>query len=434
MRFRLFLAAILLILGTAPCSAQVPITIDDAASPITIDTAGEPITIYQLSLDHPTPLLGWKDFYSLSSGLGALTEIDAINTGRVQRIRQNGTVERVEFAIGSKPFTVSLFQVVVSRKNGSNYDTIGTSENLAPRLISNTTNSLVLARPIDSVQEGDYVGYRVRGSAGVDWLNTVTGYGGTIIADSGVYPGASFNWDNGAQTFTVSGDMFPIGIGMRAPFGVSISNSIFDGIPSNTSHLDVTTGTDRLNCFPCVLSDSLGVPVANHGKSGNQTYAMVNRFTSDVLAYDPEMVMIEGGSNDIKGFDADGLQNGYRKYHAHITANLKRMMDTTIAHNKIPVWFGIFPRGDYDNAHNAVRDSVNATMAAYVVAVGGVYIPAADSMGVFQTGGPAGNRREPNPLYFDIPDGNIHFKHAGVAYIVALSLPYIRPILAASDY
>jgi acyl-CoA thioesterase-1 len=69
---------------------------------------------------------------------------------------------------------------------------------------------------------------------------------------------------------------------------VAFGDSLIEGI-----------GAEQSYGFISILSDRLGVEILNKGIRRNKTGDLVARMESDVLAFDPKLVIMTGGGNDV---------------------------------------------------------------------------------------------------------------------------------------
>ncbi len=94
-----------------------------------------------------------------------------IQAGHNDRIRQNGTIYQIRFALANA-LNLKQFYFIIWRKNGSNYDRIATTDNLINKnYIYNSVNIVDLNPPIEGVQEGDFYGYRIKASGNALYVN-----------------------------------------------------------------------------------------------------------------------------------------------------------------------------------------------------------------------------------------------------------------------
>jgi lysophospholipase L1-like esterase len=131
---------------------------------------------------------------------------------------------------------------------------------------------------------------------------------------------------------------------------------------------------------------------------------MVSRFAADVTAANPKIVIIEGGVNDIFGaFSA-----------ATTIANMQTMVSAAQAANILPIILTVNPWTGMNTTQSTTRDTINAALLA-MASASCVVINQDPILGVFRTGGPAGNLWNVNPLY-DSGDGG-HLNAAGYARV-----------------
>ncbi len=72
--------------------------------------------------------------------------------------------------------------------------------------------------------------------------------------------------------------------------------------------------------WPAVLQKSISIPVINAGRNDDTTLDGVQRFSSDVLAHNPAIVIFDFGGNDIFNFSK-------HQSYAEIEQNFRTMLD-----------------------------------------------------------------------------------------------------------
>jgi len=216
-----------------------------------------------------------------------------ITIGKKYRIRQNGTIDRIKLYTIS---TTSLtgFYLTIWRKDGSTYDLVGTSNNLATSLVAGAYSVIDLSTPITGVQEGDYYGYRVEASDSTYHFRAKGGISGvTSYYVSNSTPSASdYNWEGATA---VSGSVFLINLYMQAPQVVFIGDSIIAGHPSHYSFVETAGDTNIISAIEGQFSLLTGYSYQNMGIGGEKTSQILSRFTSDVINLKPRVAVIEGG-------------------------------------------------------------------------------------------------------------------------------------------
>ena len=100
-----------------------------------------------------------------------------ITVGQKYRIRQTGTISKIKIYTYSNTDLTGIY-LKIWRKNGSNYDLIGTSNNFANDLNMGIEN-ITLSSPISGVQEGDYYGYRIEANSNIYHFNALSTSGVT---------------------------------------------------------------------------------------------------------------------------------------------------------------------------------------------------------------------------------------------------------------
>ena len=95
-------------------------------------------------------------------------------------------------------------------------------------------------------------------------------------------------------------------------------------------------GADRQRAYPAQLAERLGVPILNAGVSGNTTDDAMQRLKADVLAQNPDIVIICLGGNDFM-----------RRRNIDTTfKNLREMIDKIQSQGAMVVLVGLtFPMG-----------------------------------------------------------------------------------------
>jgi lysophospholipase L1-like esterase len=121
---------------------------------------------------------------------------------------------------------------------------------------------------------------------------------------------------------------------------------------------------------PLFPSQFPGKPYVGRGISGQTTPQMVLRFRQDVIALEPKVVVILGGTNDIAGNTGPSTLE-------MIEDNLKSMTELAHANNIRVVLASVLPVFDYPWKRGLEPASkivaLNAWMKAYAARVGAVY-------------------------------------------------------------
>ncbi len=317
------------------------------------------------------------------------------------RIRQDGDITHASIYIASGA-TVDTFTIQVWRKDGSTYDLVGESDNLADQITAGTTNFLTLDTPITDVLEGDYYGFHIDSPGTVTSLVSKSLTSSTIRYSDSAPTSTNFAWDS--QT-SVATSAIPLEVYMTpAPQIVLIGDSIIAGHPAHYSFVEATSTTSLSSTIPYFLKTIGGYTYQNMGIGGQRTSQILARFSSDVIALKPRVVVLEGGVNDI----ANGTVT-----QSQFLANMEDMLDAIEADEYITHVFvlKILPWSNGTNVQMQTRDDWNDALATLVAGYSKAQIVDASSyVGEFRSGGDSGNLWDIQAIY-DV-DG-VHFNTAG---------------------
>ncbi len=169
------------------------------------------------------------------------------------------------------------------------------------------------------------------------------------------------------------------------------------------------------------FSSLTGATVRNSGVSGNTTSQIAARFTTDVLNFHPQMVVIEGGVND--------LASGSVSKETFL-ANWTTMLDAAQASSDITkiVVLKILPWTNGNNAALMKRDDWNASLTDLASRYSkAVVVDASAAVGQFRAGGTPGNLWDMQAAY---KADNVHFNaqgHLKIAETIIAALPSQQP-------
>jgi len=348
--------------------------------------------------------------------------------GNRYRIRQNGSLSRIRMYFGAKT-AINAFYIKVWRYDGSAYDLVGTSENIIALVADSKLQTIDFVNAI-TVQEGDYLGYRIEKDAGT----AVTPfYAGTGTANSGnsfyvndTTPSATnYNW--AAQTSSAS--VCPIECYMIPPMFVSIGNSIMGGVPGHYSMLQFTSSNfSPANTIVGGVASGRGT-YQNMGHGGQQTTSLRQRFVRDVVELQPSYLIIEGGVNDIS-----------QVAESVFLANWQGMLNlaqpcTSITHIVVLL---MTPWTAGDNTQLTARDTWNTDLIT--LAGNGNYpkitvVNAQVKVGVARVGG---TPTPPSPNYWDIipayDSAGVHFTGPGYLKIAEAITETMFPVVPTSGH
>ncbi|MDD4972573.1 MAG: GDSL-type esterase/lipase family protein [Paludibacter sp.] len=354
--------------------------------------------------------------WGITSGQQGNTSRDFITIGQKYRIRQNGSISRIRL------YTVTTgdltgFYLKIWRQDGSNYDLIGTSENLVSSLVSGNYATIDLATPL-AVQEGDYVGYRMEATGNGFYFfarTSQTGVSSYLITNT--TPSENdYNWTATPPNTVMSGAVLPIELYMTAPQVAFIGDSIIAGHPAHYSFLETTATTNINSTIEKQFGNLTGYTYQNMGIGSQETANISARFTADIINLKPKIVVIEGGVNDIAGSVAKST----------FIANWTSILDAAQANSSITtiIVLKILPWTNGSTAQMQTRDDWNSSLATLAAGYSkAIVVDASSYVGQFRAGGDAGNLWDIQTAYNQ--DG-VHFNQAGhtqIAQAIADNLP-----------
>lgn len=322
-----------------------------------------------------------------------------IQAGHNDRIRQNGTIYQIRFALANA-LNLNQFYFTIWRKNGSNYDRIATTENLFNKYaIYNGVNIIDLNPPIEGVQEGDFYGYRIKASGNALYVDKNINNHLTYYIDSGATLTTNFDWTNQTNESYV----FVIEPYMEKPYMIFIGDSIISGTPVHRSLIMDTGSTNISTSIENQWSMKVnGRTYQNMGYGGQNTTSINNRFNSDVVNLKPEFVLIEGGVNDLSKVST-----------SEILTNWESMIQKTHNNNITPVIMLILPSNkngsdDIVNKIDYLNEQLIILATNYTPSI---VVDARCYVGVYRPSGPYGNCWDTNASY--TPDNGLHFNQFG---------------------
>jgi lysophospholipase L1-like esterase len=349
----------------------------------------------------------------VATGTGLATSWEAINLERTTRLRQDGNLNGIEIYFGSLLGTTSL-KVTVWRKEGATYDKIGESEELISA-IGVGVNIIHFTSPIPNVQEGDFIGFKVRAAGtGQKQFNLTDGNQGTYYVAS-FADWRNFDWDVLGSPLSGTGYIRVFGLSY-SPTVIFIGDSRFSGYENSWTFQGTTSFWETQNNLnsgqnrnvPWIVGHALNVPYQNVAQGGEKislptTYGpgFVNRWEESVNQAHPKLVVMQGGVNDVvQGVSTEGL-----------TGALNQMLnwadENGIATLVVLIEPSMLSDGNaayIDGNNSAIRNMIDINHPNTKVCDSKYYI------GLERTSGPPGNR------WSIIPDYNgdgLHFNYEG---------------------
>jgi lysophospholipase L1-like esterase len=316
---------------------------------------------------------------------------EAIMIGQQYRVREAGTVRGCTFYSNSITSLTSI-QIGIWRKDGSTYDLIGYSENFVARVVAGQNNTITFTTPITGCLEGDFYSIKTAPNSVVA-TRGVADASNPMFYITGTSTATDYAWES--QTNIAFG--IPVTLYMNAPTIVFIGDSQISG---SVSGLETVLNSSFSGSLPYKVAVPLSLTYQNMGLGSQSTTQINARYGADAIDLHPKLIVQNGGVNDIAGAVATTT----------IIANWRNMVETAIG-NRI-AFYGILilPWTNGTDAQMQQRDSINNQLRTIITSNGGYYISSDTALGVFRTGGDAGNLWDINPLYSD--DG-VHLNSTG---------------------
>lgn len=165
---------------------------------------------------------------------------EAINMSNQYRVRQDGTVNQVEFFNG---ITAGVTEVTVGfwRLNslGTLYNLVGRTENLISKLIGSSSDAqkITLDTPVQGIKAGDFISIRCvchNSAAGPLYIHTTTGAKIWYTLPNVWSTDTNMDWDAGGSLTASANSAIPVRVYMEAPEyvfsgDITLSNAAFNG-------------------------------------------------------------------------------------------------------------------------------------------------------------------------------------------------------------
>jgi lysophospholipase L1-like esterase len=346
--------------------------------------------------------------------------------GRKYRIRQAGTISRIRIHTVDKSNITGFYLKIWRQATGAGYgyNLVGTSENLASKLVHNGFATIDLSSPITGVQEGDFYGYRIETSSRTKNFHAKpendksgeTYLVGTFYKNGNV--GSSFNWEG----TPVKQFALPIELYMTAPQVVLIGDSIIAGRTAHHSYIDhlLSPLNNASSTIGWKLKNITGYTYQNMGISYSQTISVIaDRFDKDVINLKPKIVVIEGGINDIAGSTTQ------ESFIASWKSMLQKAQNDPNIETVIVLKILPWTNGSSDQMRK--RDTWNAALeveaAKYSKAI---VVDAGSYVGQYRGTGDPGNLWDIKSAYRPGGGDMLHFNadgHSEIARVIAMNLP-----------
>ncbi|MFV9630804.1 MAG: SGNH/GDSL hydrolase family protein [Methanosarcinales archaeon] len=342
------------------------------------------------------------------------TDAEFIQVNNNDRIRQNGDISKIKFAVADASKLIEFYFTVWRKSGSGGYDRIGITDNLRGD-ISDGINEIKLNEPISGVQEGDYYGYRIKTSGPALYIDIhetrLTYYVNNTASSIENYNWEGKNWKP---------YIFVIEPYMDNLYMVFIGDSIIVGYPQHSSFLHDYECTNIPSTIEYQWSNKVNdIIYQNMGYGGHGTPELQNRFNEDVIQLNPEFALIEGGIIDIR-------RKNPVVSNEVILNNWRTMIEEAYNNDITPVIMLILPCTDIVNSDSERVDLINEqliTMAAEYSP--SIVVDARSYVGIDRSGGGDGNLWDIIPSY---TDDDLHFNSDGnerIAQAVKDSFKYI---------
>ncbi len=413
----IFLGIGTLVLGAA--NDATSISLGNTAGTVTLQSSGTLVSASQHASD-----AGSGSFGTSATG----TERHYLSVDALSRVKQGGVVEAVNLSIDTDFAGAPLtsFHVDVWREvSTDSWDRVGTTGDilsLIPTAAGVQTVSLPAVNQISGVQEGDYVGF--------GWTNTVDASNPgiiNIVSDGGndstyFFDDAPISGTTGVDWTAAGGasaNYSPVELLMDAPVIVFIGDSITAGHPEHYTYQENTPANDApTTSYPNKVGQTLGVSIQNAGIGSDSSSDGVARFATDVVALDPQIVVIGYGTVDINASSTGST-----------ISNIQTMVDDAKAAGITPVIQKVYPR-DYDtlgatDAKDTERISLNSQL---------VTLAASNNISIIDTDSAVGDGNTPLGIDVTYDSGdNIHFNEAGHTQIASATSSALSSIQSAAS-
>jgi len=320
------------------------------------------------------------------------------------RFRLSGPVTQIKVG-GPTSKTGQSFSLRIWRlaKAAGRYDLVDQTGDLISLVTANAVSTITLPTPL-TVEEGDYLGYRIDGTGTAFWPGLAFTGGRTYFLADTTPPNSYYPW--GINSFTQD-VVLPIECWMPAPQLVAIGDSLISGHPLNKSFLD----SQELTSLPDTIHFNLHalIPRAvNHGHGGDSTATIQARFQTDVVDLKPRYCLMEGGINAVDTLTV-----------AQQVANFQSMLTACQTNQIIALVLSTLPWTTGTNAQNQKIDQLNSQVQALMPSFPGArFIDGRATIGQFRVGGDPGNLWDIQAPY-DSGDGT-HLTSAGYAQVAAV--------------
>lgn len=318
------------------------------------------------------------------------------------RIRSSADIKGVQFYTGGNAEAFNSLKIQIWREVSNNsFDMVAESEDLASSVVKGSVQYFNFNTPLTGIAVGDYVAI-CASTADIATLYAPTFSTGTLYyAAKTNPPQTGYAWKSQSA---LSNYLIPIEIYSTPPKYALIGDSIIAGHYGNYSFLEDNTTTSISSDIGYNLSalDS-NATYQNMGIGGQTTSQIYSRFNSDIVGIKPQVLVLEGGVNDLAQSVAKSTY----------ISNLTNMLNAAQADSNIKtiMLVKILPWTSGSTAQMQARDDWNNSLVTLAASYSkAIVVDASSYVGQFRAGGDAGNLWDIQTAYN--ADG-VHFTSAG---------------------
>ena len=371
---------------------------------------------YSIVAPYDSAVIGTANF----GGVAGNTSREYLTVGHIYRIRQHGSIQQVKLYTANLTNLTAVY-IKIWRKEGTTYDLVGMSNNILSSLITGQINTVVLNTPITNVQEGDYYGYRLEWSSGVQNLYSRTGISNVITYQIVNTTPATTGYAWESQTAN-TGYTIPIELYMTPPIFVAIGDSMIAGNSEHSSYMDnqylVSAPYKQIARH---VADYFNYTYQNMAKGAENIDVRAARFNADVVTLKPKFVIIAGGTAD--------FFNGITTKSIFLSS-WASMLDASIVNNITPVVLLIFPCTRFTNAQHQTREDWNSALVNLILTKYPTVIIVDTEINVGQkrTGGDDGNLWDLKTGYAVSTESPnfLHFNATGKRYVAQAIIDAVK--------
>ena len=291
-------------------------------------------------------------------------------TGNQRRVAQSGTIKKVRLWTGgfftTNKANLNELYIVIYRKDGSTYDEIDRTPNIATEFKALTSNDEMLDHSLDSadylhdIEIGDYVALQFisNGSTVSGIFNSTDNAQNRQIFLDGTLAASNVDFEG---TGTGNSAFLDVQVFMSEPWGNYLGDSLGEGTPQSEGKFDDNDNDfDETKCLPYKLQVKLGrnIHQSSWGEANSTTAAILADITDRIDDIRGKVVFVAIGTNDVNAGTAQ----------ATFESNYVSILGDIAQNGSIPVIIGIPPRGDLNDTKQQARIDYNVFLRSIAAA------------------------------------------------------------------